>query len=411
MSPHYKNKDLLKIHPFYRSEIENNKRKKTKIKNKSRLPISSKKLSNIELSKVLPFLPEKTKRSKRLTKYQILSNILPFFDSARISRKQYAFRNYAGTYEFEVMDSKSLDDSLFSAKASIKDFFKDLVEEKRGFKYILSTRVTFQKWNNATNTYYSDTIYRNSDPIKVTNRRFDLATAYETLKHRLNIYSAEGSGWIIDKIEDIWINVANYDPLVGSSYFPLPPELNNSMKGLINLKNKDDKCFKWCHIRFINPTNSHPERINKKDKEIAKSLDYRGINFPMKARDYEIIEERFNINVNVFGYENRVFSLYVSKKSNEQVLNVLLISNEEKSHYVLIKDFKRLIYSKTKHKDKNNFCMACLQNFSTKEILNNHRKHCLSINAAQAVKYETGIIKFKNYDKQIPIPFKIYADT
>ena len=45
----------------------------------------------------------------------------------------------------------------------------------------------------------------------------------------------------------------------------------------------------------------------------------------MKARDYEIIEERFNINVNVFRYENRFFPLYVSKKFNEQVLNVLLI--------------------------------------------------------------------------------------
>ena len=56
----------------------------------------------------------------------------------------------------------------------------------------------------------------------------------------------------------------------------------------------------------------------------------------MKARDYEILEERFNINVNVFWYENRVFPLYVSKKSNKQVLNVLLISNEEKSTYAFI---------------------------------------------------------------------------
>ena len=70
----------------------------------------------------------------------------------------------------------------------------------------------------------------------------------------------------------------------------------------------------------------------------------------MKARDYEVIEERFNINVNLFGCDNRVFSLYASKKSNEQVLNVLLISNEEKSHYVLIKDFNRLMYSKTKQR-------------------------------------------------------------
>ena len=138
------------------------------------------------------------------------------------------------------------------------------------------------------------------------------------------------------------------------------------MKGLINLKNKDIECFKWCHIRFLNPTNTHSERTNKQDKKIASTLDYTGINFPMKACDYEIIEERFGINVNVFGYENKVFPLYVSKKSNEQVLNVLLISNKEKSHYVFIKDFNRLMFSKTKDAHKKHFSMSCLQNFTTK---------------------------------------------
>ena len=85
------------------------------------------------------------------------------------------------------------------------------------------------------------------------------------------------------------------------------------------------------------------------DKKIVETLDYRGINFPMKARDYKIVEERFNINVNVFGYES--FSIIcIKKKINEQVLNVLLINSEEKSHYVFIKDFNRLMYSKTKQR-------------------------------------------------------------
>ena len=110
------------------------------------------------------------------------------------------------------MDSKSLNDSLFLAKRNINDFFRDLLEEKRGFKYILSTRITFKKRNNATNTYDFDTIYRNSHPITVTNQRFNLNTAYETLKHRVQFYSNEGSGWVIDKIEDIWINISNYEP-------------------------------------------------------------------------------------------------------------------------------------------------------------------------------------------------------
>ena len=131
----------------------------------------------------------------------------------------------------------------------------------------------------------------------------------------------------------------------------------------------------------------------------------------MKARDYEVVEERFNSNVNIFGYENKVFPLYVSKKSNEQVLNALLVSNEEKSHYAFIKDFNRLVYSKAKDKDRKHFCMSYLQNFTTKEILNKHRERCLLINDTEAVKYETGVIKSKNYEKQIPIPFKIYADT
>ena len=57
--------------------------------------------------------------------------------------------------------------------------------------------------------------------------------------------------------------------------------------------------------------------------------------------------------------DTRIY-VYVSKKSNEQVLNILLISNEDKPHCVFIKDFNRLMYLKTKHKDRKHFCMSCL---------------------------------------------------
>ena len=135
-----------------------------------------------KLSKELPFSPKRSKTPKRLTKHQILKNVLPFYDSVVISRKQHTFRNYAETYDVEVVDRISLSDSLFLAKSSIIDLFKDLLEEKRGFKYILSVRVTLKRWNNETNTFDIDTIFRNSDPTTVTNKRFDLDTAYETLK-------------------------------------------------------------------------------------------------------------------------------------------------------------------------------------------------------------------------------------
>ena len=123
--------------------------KKLVISNLSELPFFDKKpieLTNIQLSKELPFRPsERKKRPKRLTKHQILQNVLPFFDSVGISRREHAHKYYAETYDVEVIDNKSLDDSLFLAKKSINDLFRDLLKEKRGFKYNLEVVVTLKR--------------------------------------------------------------------------------------------------------------------------------------------------------------------------------------------------------------------------------------------------------------------------
>ena len=47
----------------------------------------------------------------------------------------------------------------------------------------------------------------------------------------------------------------------------LSPELRSSKKGLINIRNSDQKCFLWFHIRHINPVKVHPERPTKEDKK------------------------------------------------------------------------------------------------------------------------------------------------
>ena len=93
------------------------------------------------------------------------------------------------------------------------------------------------------------------------------------------------------------------------------------MTRLINIKNQgEDDCFKYCHLRLLNPKKTHPEKVtSKRDKEILDSLDYSDINFPLKAKDHELVEERFNINVNILGYDNdskKAYPLYISKKSN-----------------------------------------------------------------------------------------------
>ena len=122
------------------------------------------------------------------------------------------------------MDRNSLGDSLFLAKRSIIDFLKDTLEEKRGFKYSLLAIATLKKWNNAINMWEFQNIYIRPDAITVLNQNFKLNDAFEKLMLLLDIWEGEGSEWIIDQIQDIHINVNNYDALAESSYIPLTAE-------------------------------------------------------------------------------------------------------------------------------------------------------------------------------------------
>ena len=133
------------------------------------------------MSDVLPFPPKKSTRPKRLTKYQILSNMLSFFDTVTIVKRGHAHRGYAETYNVEVMDSISLNDSLFLAKRSINEFFKDLLREKRCFKYILVAEITLRRWNNAINRYDIERIYIRSNAVTVINQRFTLEASCEII--------------------------------------------------------------------------------------------------------------------------------------------------------------------------------------------------------------------------------------
>ena len=131
----------------------------------------------------------------------------------------------------------------------------------------------------------------------------------------------------------------------------------------------------------------------------------------MREKDFSDIETRNNICINLFCYENGlVFPIFVSDQKFENSLDLFLVTDGDKSHYIYKKDFDRFMFNKTKNKKKKYFCKSCLQFFSSKNVLTKHEKDCLSINGAQSVKLENRTTEFENYFKQIPVPLKIYAD-
>ena len=102
--------------------------------------------------------------------------------------------------------------------------------------------------------------------------------------------------------------------------------------------------------------------------------------------------------------------MYISDQKLENSMDLLLKIDENKSHYVYIKDFDRFMFNKTKNKNKKYFCKSCLECFSSKKVLSNHKEVCLSINVVQSVRLEKVIIEFKNAFKQIQVPFKTCSD-
>ena len=127
----------------------------------------------------------------------------------------------------------------------------------------------------------------------------------------------------------------------------------------------------------------------------------------MQEKDFIKIEKKNNIYIN--GYENElVFPIYVLYQKFEDSMDLLLLIDDDKSHYVYIKDFDRFMSHKAKNKRKKYFCRSCLECFSSKNVLTEHKEDFLIINGKQSVKLKKGAIKFKNYFKKIPVPFKIY---
>ena len=138
---------------------------------------------------------------------------------------------------------------------------------KRAYKCSILTITTLKKRKAEINAWKFQNIYIRSDTILVTNHNFRLNDVFTKILNLLDVWQGEGSGWIIDQVQHIHIYINNFDPFAGSSYIQLPTPLRNSMKGLINIKNRDIECLKYSHVRMLNPQERNPDRIKKEDKK------------------------------------------------------------------------------------------------------------------------------------------------
>ena len=222
-------------------------------------------------------------------------------------------------------------------------------------------------------------------------------------------YQKNGSGWYFKEVIRLEIHIVDYKPIKGSSYIPLPDFLMRKKAIIINIKNKDDKCFLWSVLRYLHPKQIHGERLTDL-KEYENDLNFKGIEFPVK--DIQKFENQ-NPNlpgINVFSINdnNKIYSLRLNQKDVKKSIDLFLFSKDENQHYSLIKNFSRLTRSQiTSHSSsKVHICKKCLTHFTKKYLFKKHTKYC-GKNETVAVKMPTknSILNFQNH-----FPFAIYAD-
>ena len=97
-------------------------------------------------------------------------------------------------------------------------------------------------------------------------------------------------------------------------------------------------------------------------------------------------------------------------KNLKNFIDLLLITDENKSHFGYINDFNRFMCNKRKNKNKKHFWKYCLQYFSRERVLVEHQETFVKINGKQTIRLGSGSIKFKNHFKQLAVPSKIYVD-
>ena len=356
-----------------------------------------------------------------------------------IVKKRQALRNRVKSFEVVKIEPKDPSKQLYYTTPGVAEELEDILNRDGGMKAQVTLHVLFKKKKiryrddgQAEEVFEYKDAYFNSTAFTILNEYqiIDaLDKAAEEINNKIAVWLSEGSGWTIVEIRSHYVNIVKYLPLRGNTYIPSPKELRNSMCGLINLKNIDNECFRWCHNRHLNPRKKNPQRITKEDRESVKSLDYSGITFPVTINQINRIEKQNKINIYLFGYDTvkkRPYPIYPSPENYDDNLNLLYIEGknelgEETTHYVLIEDFSKFNSKFTKHKGKKHFCMRCLQCFYSNESLAKHIVYCLAINGVQAIelpqKYidkngveRTPCVYFKNYHKTLPVPFGIYAD-
>ena len=363
-----------------------------------------------------------------------------------------AFKRVAKAIEMDLrtkkyVESKDIDVLKKHIKKAVFANLTSLLSDLRAMKVVFALEMELVRdvldengeirEDKVIATFSSASIGGNQGQIILNANQYQRAydNAFEKITADMEAFILNGSDWRFNAFKRFFIKAIRYQAFNGASYIELPEWVKNK-KAVINIKNNDNKCFMYsvlCGLHLDDIKKDH-QRVTKY-KDYENELKFDDIEFPVSIDDIEKFEKLNQISINVFilndkfdkddALSQHFEGVYFHKIKNEKKpINLLLIEDDDKSHYCFIKNLRGFV--RNDNRENLVVCDECLRAFRLNSAYDNHKKlnKCQVLEAnvkvlpnpnkpsprTNKIDSECHLSKFKNSQKQLKVPFVIYAD-
>lgn len=365
----------------------------------------------------------------------IVSDVYKYFNRAFLEY-QIAIKDFQQqrqpTLKFQITSKIQFFKYAFKKTKSIfinEDGEEEEVEKTADWSPLLALKSDEKNYETKQDYFFSPTIAITSTDKKHIGSK--IRRAVTDIINKVDKYTNDQSGYILDRVLESFINISPFQFTSGSSYFPIEFADGIGSKSIINIKNDDNACFLWAlmvGLHYNEMETSKKKKIQERYKSyLTPYIKSYGLDFsdmPMTVnieRNLRKYEDATKANIHILQYEVKKSSqplpMICSKSHYEKSVVLMLCTNPKTGdrHYVTVTNMSGLLgHHISEHGHKVHFCMNCVTaSFSCKSALENHQRLCLS-NESYLTKFPEGgkaINKFRNYYKQLPVPFVVYADT
>jgi uncharacterized C2H2 Zn-finger protein len=250
--------------------------------------------------------------------------------------------------------------------------------------------------------------------------------AYAAIKKWSEDFVERGSGWILDRVLLLDVELAQTRALNGACGWDGPlsvSSLSEAQKLQVEAPRpgQQQDCFFLAVASFL---------TGSRDGETCRRyyrahLDTAGFRLPVSLSQVPRFERlhagRLDLQVNVLYEEGgEVFPVYASPRRQSRVCNLLLAADEgRRMHFALVSDLERLLSrrgrdgqtGRVRSYNRGLRCANCLQPFSVPSALQSHRQLCL-LNQTQRVDLPGAgeTVKFAHFWKRFRKPLVGFFD-